>query len=400
LGAIVAPPDAAAAMAVLKTARPPHRIKVILGGESLLNDASALLLYRLAVGAAMAGGTLQTEVIAPAFLVSVLGSLVAGPVLAFAWSRVIRRVQHVPSSIIIQFVGTFGIWVGAERLGLSPILTIVTYALTTARMAPAETPAHERVAAYAVWETAVVVLNALAFVLLGLQLGPLIRHAERGEVERWAIVGGAVLATVIVMRLAWVMGATAVIRWREGRPGAQPSPAYARSSWQGSAIAGWCGMRGIVTVATALALPRNFPQHDIILFTAFAVTLGTLLIQGLTLRPLVLALDIDEEDPVEEEVRTARATLAEAGLDMLADRDDEDALALRHRFEEERRAAVEADNGDGRATLSGKVLRAQVLEVQRQRLLDLRRDATIGDDAFHLLEEELDFADLAVRSRL
>ena len=140
---------------------------------------------------------------------------------------------------------------------------------------------------YAVWETAVVVLNALAFVLLGLQLGPLIRQAGPGEVEEWAIVGAAVLATVIAMRLAWVMGVNTLVRWRNARAGAQPDVEEERVTWQGGLIIGWCGMRGIVIVATALALPAKFPQHDVILFTAFAVTLGTLLIQGLTLRPLV-----------------------------------------------------------------------------------------------------------------
>ena len=149
-----------------------------------------------------------------------------------------------------------------------------------------------------------------------------------------------------------------MVRLRAARPGVEPLPPHERTTWQGGLIAGWCGMRGIVTVATALALPRDFPQRDVILFTAFAVTLGTLLIQGLTLRPLVVALDVGEDDPVEAEVRTARAALAEAALDALEGRDDEDAVSLRGVFEKERRAASDADSGDGRARLSGKALRA------------------------------------------
>ena len=402
LGAIVAPPDAAAATSVLKSAEPPHRVTIILEGESLLNDASALLLYRLAVGAAMAGGSLQTEVIAPTFLLSVVGSLVAGPLLALVWSRVISRIEDVPSSIIVQFVGTFGIWVLAERLELSPVLTVVAYAITTARLAPAHTAAQERVPSYAVWETAVVVLNALAFVLIGLQLGPVLHDAQPGEVARWAVVGGAVLATVIAMRMVWVMGANAVVRWRYGEHEATPVRPETQATWQSGLVIGWCGMRGVVTVATALALPADFPEHDLILFTAFFVTLGTLLIQGMTLRPLVLALGLGQDDAVDHEVRLARVSLADAALDCLeseGDR-DEDARILRRELMEERAAADEAEEGDGRAALREKKLRSRTLEARRQKLLDLRSEGTIGDDAFHRLEEELDFADLALQSHL
>ena len=402
LGAIVAPPDAAAATSVLKSAEPPHRVTIILEGESLLNDASALLVYRLAVGAAMAGGSLQTEVIAPTFLLSVVGSLVAGPLLAVVWSQVTRRIEHVPSAIIIQFVGTFGIWVVTERLELSPVLTVVAYAITIARLSPSHTAAQERVPSYAVWETAVVVLNALAFVLIGLQLGPVLRGAEPGEIARWAVVGSAVLATVIAMRMVWVMGANAVVRWRYAEHEETPERPETQATWQTGVVIGWCGMRGIVTVATALALPQNFPEHDLILFTAFAVTLGTLLIQGLTLRPLVLALGLGQDDAVDKEVRLARVSLADAALDCLETmgRGDEDAGILRRELMEERAAADNAEEGDGRASLREKKLRSRTLEARRRKLLDLRSEGTIGDDAFHRLEEELDFADLALQSHL
>src|SRR5690349_20617163 len=156
LGAIVAPPDAAAAAAVLRQVNLPHRIVIVLEGESLLNDASALLIYRIAVTAMTAAGTTAADA-APLLVVSIIGSLILGPLLALGYLRLMRTVDWSddrPSSIILQFISTFGVWLLADRLGLSGILTIVAYAITIARRAPATTSAHLRVPSYAVWETA------------------------------------------------------------------------------------------------------------------------------------------------------------------------------------------------------------------------------------------------------
>src|SRR5262245_32188936 len=150
LGAIVAPPDAVAATAVLRPLRPPQRLLTILEGESLLNDASALLIYRLAVGA-VAAGSFSLTAVAPTFLLAVIGSLVAGPALGWLALRLFDRVQHVPTSIILQFVTTFGVWILAEQVGLSGVLTTVCYAMTLARSAPARVPARLRIPTYAVW---------------------------------------------------------------------------------------------------------------------------------------------------------------------------------------------------------------------------------------------------------
>jgi NhaP-type Na+/H+ or K+/H+ antiporter len=143
LGAIVAPPDAAAATAVLRQVRPPHRIMTILEGESLLNDATALLVYRLAVGAVV-GGAFSVRAVAPTFLLGVAGSIVAGLVLAWLTLRLLTRVEDVPSSVILQFVSTFGVWILAERMGLSGVLTMVCYATAVARRAPHHIPGRRR----------------------------------------------------------------------------------------------------------------------------------------------------------------------------------------------------------------------------------------------------------------
>jgi CPA1 family monovalent cation:H+ antiporter len=399
IGAIVAPPDAVAATTVLRAVRLPHRVLVILEGEALLNDASALLIYRLAVAAVLAGGNIGAEVVAPAFLLSLFGSVIAGLGLAWAIGQVTRRITDAPSSIIVQFVSTYGVWVLAERAGLSPILTMVTYAMTLARSTPAYLPARLRIPSYAVWETAVLVLNVLAFLVIGLELGPIIAAARPGELARWIVVGGAVLATVIGIRLLWTLASALWVSWRTKHDGAAPLGDEPLPSWRTGLIIGWAGTRGLVTVATALALPQGFPERGMLLFAAFTVTLGTLLIQGLTLRPLVLALGLRPDGIVEREIRTARVATAEAGLAVLGGEAGEEAEALRAELDAERRVANEAEHGEGRPTFLATTLRAKILAARRERLLSLRSDGVIGDEAFHRLEEELDLADVAVATR-
>src|SRR4051794_35046676 len=172
LGAVVAPPDAVAALAVLRHVQPPYRILTILEGESLLNDASALLIYRLAVGAVAAGG-FSIGTVAPTFMLAVAGSLVAGPVLGWLFVRFIEHVDHVPTAIILQFVSTFALWIFAEHVGLSGVLTMVCYAITVARSSPERTPARMRIPSYTVWETVIFVMNILAFIFIGLQIRPI-----------------------------------------------------------------------------------------------------------------------------------------------------------------------------------------------------------------------------------
>src|SRR3954465_13888672 len=258
-----------------------------------------------------------------------------------------RRIKDAPSSIIVQFVSTYGVWMLAERAGLSPILTMVSYAMTLARSTPAYLPARLRIPSYAVWETAVLVLNVLAFLVIGLELGPIIKAAAPGELGRWIWLGAAVLATVIGVRLLWTLAGALWAQWRIRR-GAAASGDGPLPSWRTGLIIGWAGTRGLVTVATALALPLNFPERSMLLFAAFTVTLGTLLIQGLTLRALVLALHVPDDATVEREVREARVATAEAALAAVAGEPGQEAEALRAELQAERRMAAAAHEGDGR----------------------------------------------------
>jgi Na+/H+ antiporter len=401
LGAIVAPPDAAAATAVLRQVKLPHRIVTILEGESLLNDASALLIYRVTVTAA-AAGSFSFSNSAPTLLLSIVGSIIAGPVLAISYMRLVSALNQsgdTPTAIIMQFIGTFGVWLLADRVGLSGILTIVTYAITIARQAPTSTPARLRVPSYAVWDTAVFLLNVLAFVFIGLQIGPIFEGLEAVQRLNYLLIAAAILLTVILIRFAWVMSYYTVVRWRIRRVGFHPRRPMMAPTIKSGLIISWCGMRGIVTLVTALALPNGndstaFPYRDLIVFVAFCVVLGTLVIQGLTLRPLLIKLNLQDDDPVGREVARARVTAYKAAMASLDGDSSPHAAAFRFELE----AALAQADGDGipeGAEDAGDRLRLRAVEAARRAVLEMRSGGEIGDDAFHRLEAELDRVELS-----
>jgi len=425
LGAIVAPPDAAAATTVLKQLRPPHRLLVILEGESLFNDASALLVYRLAV-VATATGILSGWSVVPTLLVVTLGSVVLGLVLARLTLAVNSRITDVATAVVFQFAGTFLVWILAEQLHLSGIITMVVYAMAASRRAPEVIPARIRIPSYAVWEVAVFVLNVLAFILVGFQLKSIGERVSGAMGIRYAAVAATVCVAVILARIVWVTGAAAYSRWRcRPRPDGTSGPNdVVALSPRGAAVVGWCGMRGTVTLAAALALPAGggggapFPYRDLILVTAFGVVLGTLVVQGLTLRPLMLRLHLQDDGSVDREVglarvETLRAALAAAATcpgaetaDLVRSRYElqlrraEDDLAragsTTNGSEPGKRASTPAveRNGDGRAANADAAVIRAATEAQRHRLVALRGDGTIGDAAFQRVEEELDWAEL------
>ncbi len=417
LGAIVAPPDAAAATTVLKQLRPPNRLLVILEGESLFNDASALLVYRLAVGA-MVAGSLSGWSVLPTLLVVTVGSLILGLVLSRLSLFVNARIHDVATAVVFQFCSTFFVWILAEQLHLSGIITTVVFAMAASRRAPEILPARIRIPAWAVWEVAVFVLNVLAFILVGFQLKSIAARVDGATGARYAAIAAAVTLVVILARIAWVTGAAAFSRWRcRPRAGGAPGPRDAVAlTGRAAAVAGWCGMRGIVTLAAALALPTDFPFRDLILTTAFGVVLGTLVLQGLTLRPLMLRLRLEDDGTVDRETRLARVESLRAGLSAArACPGAETADLVRHRYELQLRRAEKEQAGDGARVQDASstnvdgipappadtdardddaaVVRAAT-EAQRRRLVALRADGTIGDAAFQRVEEELDWAEL------
>jgi Na+/H+ antiporter len=395
LGAIVAPPDAAAAAVILRHLNAPRRIAVALEGESLLNDASSLLVYRFSVGAVVGGGHFHAWSVAPVFLVSVLGAVIIGPLLAMANIWLTRRMNDIQNAIIIQFVSSFGVWLLADALGMSAVLAVVSYALTLGVYSPVQLPARLRRPSQAVWKTAVLALNAFAFVFIGLELRPILAAAPATQLKSWLWFAGAVLATVIGVRIVWAMFYNTLARTSLGRNGILMPPG-SKATWQGGLIISWCGMRGIVTLAGALALPQGFPDRSLLVFTGFFVTLGTLVIQGMTLRPLLLLLGAHDEVTPEMEMHRARAELATSAIQALERSSEPAAEALRDGIRAQWKAgtgSMGSEHRDDRTALN-----RSVIKIQRSRLIELRRRRAIGDHVFHQLEEELDHLELTISS--
>ena len=398
LGAIVAPPDAAAATAVMRQVKLPHKLLKILEGESLLNDASALIVYRLAIMTMMLG-PLGFDTFAPVFLLTVFGSLVAGVACAYAIGPLTTRLRDVSISLVVQFTSTFGVWIAAEAIGLSGILTLVAFAMTMSRRGGQQMPARMRIPIFAVWETVVFVLNAFAFVLIGMQLRPIWGRLEAGNARADAVITAAVVLLVtIAARFLWVMAYNVLMRRRKDRAG---QPARLRPTVGSGILVSWAGMRGIVTLAAAFAIPETlsngqpFPHRDLILLCAFSVVLGTLVLQGLTMKPLIRRLGLRDDDPVGREIRLGRTHAYQALLDAIEDDDTPAAKLLRREYS----AVVDLNASQPQDVPVGEVpggpVRRRALAVARQRAFELRRDDVIGDDAYRVLVQELDWAELS-----
>jgi CPA1 family monovalent cation:H+ antiporter len=283
----------------------------------------------------------------------------------------------------------------AERIGLSGVLTTVCYAATLARTAPERTPAVTRIPTNAVWGTVIFALNILAFIFIGLQIGPILDSLEAADRARYFAVAGAVLFTVIVVRIAWQMSFNAVIRWWHRSFGFHPPRPMLRPTVGSGLIISWAGMRGIVTLAAAMALSPSFPYRDLIVLTSFCVVLGTLTIQGLTLKPLLRALDLHDDDPVGQELTSARESALRAAIASVAGNDSPTAELVRQQFNARfssrgallhPRAAVRSSHDE---------IHREALHAARQAVLAMRASDEIGDDAFHRVEQELDWLEVA-----
>jgi Na+/H+ antiporter len=388
LGAIVAPPDAAAATAILRSVSMPRRSVDVLKGESLLNDATALLLFGAAVSFQNRGGmdgglALQLTLAAP-------GAVLLGIVLAKLLRRVMPYVTGTLGGNLFEFVTCIGAWILAERLGLSAVLCLVAFAMTIARTANLSIRPRIRIHSFAVWGTAVFLLNVLAFLLMGLQARSIAGAMAPDRLREAAWFAAAVVLCLIVVRMAWVLiynRLASAFRWLRD----QQKPATLRHG----VLVAWCGMRGLVTLATALALPVSFPQRDLIVLTAFAVVLATLVVQGLTLAPLVRLLKLDGEDGLAAELAEVRADLAAAALATLEGETGRVADNWRYGFEAARAAATSGDSGP---LEEKRRLGLAALRRQRERLEALRNEQRVGTDAYMILQEELDFAEVALTS--
>ncbi len=388
LGAIVAPPDAAAAAAVLNEFGLPRRTLAILQGESLLNDAVALLAFSFAVTVATShGGALSA--LLPRLLIAVPGGAALGLSFGYLGSKIFPKLAGTLSSILAQFLLTYGAWILAERLGLSPIMCVVALAAVASRVTASRATARDRVNSNAVWATVVFVLNVLAFLLMGLQARSILDQLHGEDLRQALLFAGLVLATVIGVRFAYVMSYGYVLRrfqhFFEHSVLHAPIPKA-----NIGLLVSWCGMRGLVTLATAFALPDEFPGRQVIVLSAFTVVLGTLILQGFTIRPLIALLKIQQDDSLDTDVAKTRRVMLAAVLEDLAHETGEGAEAVRAEFSASKNAVVDRS----RPITDYDTLRRRALKIQRQVLIESRREGRLLDDAYRILEDELDRAEL------
>jgi CPA1 family monovalent cation:H+ antiporter len=231
-----------------------------------------------------------------------------------------------------------------------------------------------------------------------MQLRPIWERLDDAVRLKYCLVAAAVLGAVILTRIAWVMSYNTVLRLLIERRGFHPRRPMAAPTLGGGIVIAWCGMRGIVTLAAAFALPEGFPYRDLMLLTAFAVVLGSLVIQGLTLRPLISALRLKDDNPVASEVARARAVAYRAALDEIDGDLSEAAEILRLEYRALLlRAEADPDGGLSTGELPADPLRRRAIGAARRAILALRESEVIGDDAFHLLEEEFDWRELSAQ---
>jgi len=287
-GAIVSPPDAVAATAILSRLKIPRRVVVVLEGESLVNDASGLVLYKFAVAAVMTGAFSLIEASAE-FVGVAAGGIVVGVLLARLFIAVHRRLGDVFIEVLTTLAVPYVAYIVAESLHVSGVLAVVTAGLVRGRYAPVIVSAEMRIIARSVWNMLVFLLNSLIFMLIGIQLSEAVEQLVGYSGGELFMYGMIVSAMAIAVRFAWVYPATFLPRILSPALRArEPAPAEGEAF-----IMSWCGMRGIVSLAAALALPvtlangQPFPQRDLIIFLTFIVIAVTLVVQGLSLPPLI-----------------------------------------------------------------------------------------------------------------
>jgi monovalent cation/hydrogen antiporter len=381
LGAIVAPPDAAAATAILRSVRMPRRTVTVLKGESLLNDALALMLFT--AGLAFHQRTTSIEDLSLQLSLAAPTGILLGVGAGYLTGRITPHVTGTLGATLLEFISTFLVWIVAERIHVSAVLAVVAYGMTVGSFASLLIKPRMRIHSFAVWDTAVFLLNVMAFLLMGLQARSIVESMSADGLLEAATFAGAVTLTVVLTRMAWLLVYNRMAgRWRWLRGDLDAAPL------SHGVLIGWTGMRGLVTLATAFALPLDFPGRDLIVLSAFSVVLATLVVQGLTLPALVRALKLDGDDGLEAELEEARAALLSEPLAQkpaTLQRPVRDPLS---------------PNSSRRRMTEPKCILEVEAEFRSKRLAleVLRVNGMVQHDAFLILQQELDYAEISALS--
>jgi Na+/H+ antiporter len=397
LGAIVSPPDAVAATAIMSRTNMPRRIATILEGESLVNDASGLVLYKFAVAAALTGTFSLIEATGEFTLVAA-GGIAVGFVLGRLFVAIHRGLGDPFIEILLSLVLPYAAYLAAESVNASGVLAVVTAGLVRGQHAPEAFSPRTRLLAMSVWNIAVFVLNCFIFIVIGLQLPGHVEALKTDSLGTAIGYGLALSLVAIGVRMLWVFVAAYLPGWVLRRLGrAEPVP-----PWQHVTVIGWSGMRGIVSLAAALALPLatgtgpGFPHRELLVFLAFIVIFVTLVLPGLTLAPLARALGVCGDWGLHEEKNLARTKLADVALEEIErleqERDvtPEVAASLRNEYTTRRAHAAPTavaleDNAD-----PWRRSRLALVRAERRALIALWHAGQIGDEVMHEIELELD----------
>ena len=401
LGAIVSPPDAISATAIAQRVGLPRRAVIILEGESLVNDATALTAYRVAVAAAV-GTSFAIGDAALQLLVTLVGGIVIGLVVGWIITLVVNRLDDAPVETTVSLIAPFAAYLPAEQLGVSGVLACVTAGLMLGRAAPTILSSQSRVLATSVWQMVIFLINAFVFVLIGLQL-PAIADSSAHSLSQFLLVGAAAAATVVVIRIAWVFISSYGAAWLARRHNGHRYP-----GWEGLLVLSWAGMRGSVSLAAALALPAvpSFPGRELIIFAAFSVILVTLVGGGLTLPLLVRRLGFTGDPELGDEESHARQVATEAALSRLIGLRDEwpdhiplvDQLRQRYEHRTEHEQADPNDEEADQELIEHRQIRHEVIEAERLAVIHLRDIGEINDDVLRRLERELDLEELRMEA--
>jgi CPA1 family monovalent cation:H+ antiporter len=406
LGAVVSPPDADVTTSIARRLGLPARLVTILEGETLLNDATSFTTYRLAVRAVMVG-TFSLLVAAGTFLTLVLGGIGIGLAVGWIAGQIRRRLGDSIGDSVVSILTPFASYLIAERVGGSGVLAVACTGFLVSRFLPRVVAVPSRVRAVSLWETLGFVIAGFIFLLLGLQLG----HAAGAFWRDHSLlrITALVTATVIATRFAWILPAT----WLDALRRRHRPEVRGRRTWRGLAILSWAGLRGGDTLVMVLALPvataaaAPFPYRSMIATVALGVILATIVLQGLTLRPLIRVLGIPRDMMVDAEERQARLEAERAALAQLAVVVERDRLpdTVRSYIDAtiRQRTRLDIDDIDHVAGHDGlsepDIIRRtdqEVRDAARQAVIRLRDDEVIGDAALTRVLGDLDLDDLRV----
>jgi CPA1 family monovalent cation:H+ antiporter len=407
IGAVVAPPDAVAATAVARRIGLPRRIVTILEGESLLNDATALVALRTSIAAAGVG--VEAMHVGEEFLIASVGGGAVGFVVFVVVAKLRKLITDPVLDTAISFVVPFGTYIAAEKIEASGVIAVVVAGLLLGHKAPIVQTAQSRIAERMNWRTIAFVLENAVFLLIGLQAGWILEDVQQSTLSTGRIVGvcAAVLAGCIVLRMMWVF----VARYLLVRPGPDPSTGQ-KPPWTFTLILGWAGIRGVVTLAAAFVIPKETEHREVLLLIAFTVVAGTLFVQGLSLPMLARRLRVPAPDPMEDAL--ARATLlqqaSKAGYKVLQDLEYDDPQGVvklvKQRIEQRNFAAWERLGTQADVETPSELyarVRLAMIEAERGRVLEVRDAGQVASDVVSevlaMLDVEESMIDIAQSRR-